>query len=98
MLTKRTVSCSGTGAWGGSSSRGRLEGGEWKHHGEPGAHSWPPWPRRKGTWMYVFVPSEAASEDGRSGGVVCESVDESVLEVRRYGYDGDSTDRAVWSV
>jgi hypothetical protein len=46
-LTKRTLSYSFTGTWGGSASRKRLERGEWKHHGEPGAHSWPPWPRRE---------------------------------------------------
>lgn len=48
-LTKRTLSCSFTGAWGESSSRRPLKRREWKQHGELGAHSWPPWPRRKGS-------------------------------------------------
>ncbi len=46
-LTKRTLSCSFTGAWGGESSRGRLQRGEWKRLGELGARTWPPWPRRE---------------------------------------------------
>lgn len=46
-LTERTLSYSFSGAWGGESSEGRLKRGEWRHHGEPGTHSWPPWPRRK---------------------------------------------------
>lgn len=45
-LTKRMLLYSFTGAWGVESSEGRLERGEWRRHGEPGAHKWPPWPRR----------------------------------------------------
>lgn len=41
-LTKRALSYSFTGAWGRLSSQGRLKRNQWKHHGEPGAHSWPP--------------------------------------------------------
>ncbi len=46
-LTKRTLSCSFSGPWGGESSEGRLERGEWRRLGELGPHSWPPWPQRK---------------------------------------------------
>jgi hypothetical protein len=45
-LTKRTLSYSFSGTWGGESSEGRLKRGEWRRLGELGPHSWPPWPRR----------------------------------------------------
>lgn len=46
-LTKGTLAYSFTGAWGRESIEGRLKRGQWKRNGELGAHSWPPWPRRK---------------------------------------------------
>lgn len=39
--------------------------------------------RRKDSWLNVFVPSAAAPEDRRPGGVVGNSFDESVLDVHR---------------
>ena len=42
-LTRRELRHSTTGG----SSRTRLGRGEWRRHGRPGRHRWPPWPRRE---------------------------------------------------
>jgi hypothetical protein len=45
-MTKRKLRYSFAGAWGGESHDGRTEPGERRRHGPPGAHKWPPWPKR----------------------------------------------------
>lgn len=45
-LTKRKLFNSFNGSWGSQSSEGRLDRGEWRNYGQPGAHTWSRWPRR----------------------------------------------------